>query len=319
MKYSENKIITTSQGTEPIMALLISHGIENITVDDPRDVRELILEKDKNEWDYIDPSIIKGSNDAVIIFYTEDSESGENLLTRIKTDIKKLKQDEINGHYGNDTDFGKMSIESNMLDDSWKDEWKKGIKPFKMTDSIVIKPSWEDYEQKINELVIEIDPGMAFGTGSHETTKSCAAFLEQTIKKGDDVLDIGTGSGLLSIVSHICGAKKVDGFDIDDVPVEVAKANLEMNNIKQGVNIYNGDVLDIEIVKKYDIIVSNLTSGIIIKMLPTVKSALRDNGSLILSGMLVEERDMMMSHFKENKFTVKTEIKDNEWYTVLLK
>lgn len=318
MKYTETRIYTTSQGAEPVMALLMSHGIENISVDDPQDIRELIMTKDNKDWDFINPKLIKGEDEAVITIYTEHTSQDEKLLQQIKLDLMKLKSEEMYGSFGENADFGRMYVESVPLDDDWKDRWKEGIKPFKITESIVIKPTWENYEMNIDELVIEIDPGMAFGTGSHETTKSCATFLEKVIKNGDSVLDIGTGSGILSIVAEKCGASKVDAYEIDSVAVEVAKKNIELNNIENGINVIEADILKEQINDKYDIIVSNLTSGIIIKMLPQVKKSFKDNGHIILSGMLYEEKPKMVKAFEENNLSVKDEIIDGEWYTVLI-
>ncbi len=318
MKYIETKIFTTSQGTEPVMALLLSYGIENISVDDPRDVRELIIKKDNKEWDYIDTSLIKGEDEAIVIFYIENTESGKNLLNEIKIEVMKLKSDEMYGNYGENVDFGRMYMESNPLSDDWKNKWKEGIHPFKITENIVIKPTWEEYIKKDDEIIIEIDPGMAFGTGSHETTGSCAILLEKYIKKDDDVLDIGTGSGILAIIASLRGAKNVDAYDIDSTAIEVAKANLNVNKISAGVNVAEKDILKTELAKAYDIIVSNLTSRIIKSMIPTVAKALKGNGKVILSGMLKEEKVKMQKFFADSGLSILDEITDGDWYTVLL-
>lgn len=317
-KFIETKIFTTSQGAEPVMALLISHDIDNVSVDDPQDIRELIISKEENGWDFIEPSLLEGEDEAVITFYTEDNDKNNQLLQQVKLDIMKLKSDEMYGTFGDNIDFGRMYVESSPLKDGWQDEWKKYFKPFKMTDSIVVKPSWEDYEMNIDELLIEIDPGVAFGTGSHETTKTCAIMLEQTIKPADSVLDIGTGSGILAIVASKCEAGKVDAYEIDGAAVEVAQKNMELNNISEGVAIFEADILEEKIEEKYDIIMANLTSGLIIKIIPVMIKALKEGGSIILSGMLAEEKPKMLKCFDDNNLTVKEEIIDGEWYTVKL-
>jgi ribosomal protein L11 methyltransferase len=209
-------------------------------------------------------------------------------------------------------------MDSNPLGDDWKDLWKKDIHPFAITENIVIKPTWEDYSPKTDELVIEIDPGMAFGTGSHETTRGCVQLLAQNIKDGHDVLDIGTGSGILAMVSVLCGAKRVDACDIDAVAIEVAEENLKSNKLEDRINLSITDILKNEIKEKYHIVVSNLTSGIIIEMLPHVRKLLQNDGKIILSGMLLEEKDRMIEVFSQNALSVNEEIIDGEWYTVLL-
>lgn len=315
-KYTETKIFTTSQGAEPVIALLISFGINNVSVDDPQDVRELIISKEDSRWDFIDPKLLEGDDEAIITFYTEDNKEGNALLQQIKLDLMKLKSDEMYGAYGEDSDFGRMYVESAPLKDGWQDEWKKYFKPFKITDNIVIKPSWEDYEMKIDELIIELDPGIAFGSGSHETTKSCAMLLEETIKPGDAVLDIGTGSGILTIIASKCEAGKVDAYEIDGEAVEVAQNNFELNSISDDVAVFEADILEEKIEDKYDIIVANLTSGLIKRIVPVIKNSLKEGGHIILSGMLREEKDTMEKFFSDNNLRVNKQITDGEWYTV---
>ena len=318
MKYIENRIFTSSQGTEPITAFLLLNGIDNISVEDPMDIREILKNKDNIKWDFIDESLLDDDAETVVTFYSEDNDSGERLLENIKIELMKLKSDEMYGVYGEGTNFGRLYMESVELDDEWKDEWKKNLHPFSITDRIIIKPTWEEYNGKNDEQVIEIDPGMAFGTGTHETTNSCAGLLEQTIQQGDDILDIGTGTGILALIAMVSGAEHVDAYDVDPDAIKVAQNNIAINGFRGRIDVLESDILNADISNKYEIIVGNLTSGIIIRMLNTVKDALKYRGKLILSGMLAEEKTKMDAVFSEEGLHIEEEIIDGDWYTVLL-
>ena len=173
-----------------------------------------------------------------------------------------------------------------ISEEDWAESWKKYYKPIKISEKIVIKPTWEEYQPKDKETIIKIDPGMAFGHGIHETTKMCIKALETILEGtiGNVVIDIGCGSGILSIVSAKLGASKVIGIDIDSAAVKVATENVKLNQVAEKVKIIKGNLLK-GITEKGDIIVANITSDVISDFIPTVSANLKPDGLLVLSGL----------------------------------
>lgn len=180
-------------------------------------------------------------------------------------------------------------ITINTVDDEdFAETWKKYYKPIKIGNRILIKPSWEEYTLDENDILIELDPGMAFGTGTHETTAMCTEALEKYVKPEDIVYDIGCGSGILSIVAAKLGAKKVVGVDLDELCVKVSNENIVLNHVKQIVEIKKGNLLDV-VEGKANIIVSNIIAEIIASMTKDLKHYLVDNGIFITSGIIIEK------------------------------
>ncbi|MBP9477200.1 MAG: 50S ribosomal protein L11 methyltransferase, partial [Sebaldella sp.] len=173
---------------------------------------------------------------------------------------------------------------SKCNEDDWKNEWKKYFHTTKITDKIVIKPSWEEYEPKDGEIIVKIDPGMAFGTGTHETTSLCIKMLEKYVNKEQNLLDIGCGSGILMVIGSKLGVKTVDGIDIDSNVKEVAEKNLLDNDVKN-YNVVIGNLVD-DINEKYDIVVSNILADTLIELLTDIEKVLKSGAKVIFSGIL---------------------------------
>ena len=177
-------------------------------------------------------------------------------------------------------DFGYEIYTSRCSDDDWKDEWKKYFHTVKITDNIIIKPSWDSYETAGNEKIIEIDPGMAFGTGTHETTSLCVEFLEKYSNGRKKLLDIGCGSGILMLIGKKIGIDNVTGIDIDDKVEEVVKENFRKNDIFENFEIIIGNLVD-NINDKYDIVVSNILVDVLIELLENIEKVLEKNAIVI--------------------------------------
>ena len=215
-------------------------------------------------------------------------------------------------------DFGYEIYTSRCSDDDWKDEWKKYFHTVKITDNIIIKPSWDSYETAGNEKIIEIDPGMAFGTGTHETTSLCVEFLEKYSNGRKKLLDIGCGSGILMLIGKKIGIDNVTGIDIDDKVEEVVKENFRKNDIFENFEIIIGNLVD-SINDKYDIVVSNILVDVLIELLENIEKVLEKNAIVIFSGILKE---------KEEEFVEKTELyklknidrnEKNNWVSLVFK
>ncbi|NLK63173.1 MAG: 50S ribosomal protein L11 methyltransferase [Fusobacteria bacterium] len=200
----------------------------------------------------------------------------------------------------------------------WADSWKKYFLPEKITEKLVVKPTWQEYEANNGEEIIEIDPGMAFGTGTHPTTYLCMNMIEKYIKNSDNVLDVGTGSGILMIASKKLGANKVCGVDIDDVAVKVATDNLKLNNIKEtDFTVKKGDLINLFSNEKFQLVVSNILAEIIVSLLEDIKKVLEKNGIIILSGIIKEKLEIVKDKMKKMGIDIVEIDTKEEWVVVV--
>ncbi len=205
-----------------------------------------------------------------------------------------------------------FTVYTNECDENeWKDEWKKYFHTTKITDKIVIKPSWEEYTPSKDEIVIKIDPGMAFGTGTHETTSLCIKMLEKYALGKKNLLDIGCGSGILMIVGAKLGAEKVDGIDIDPAVESVAKENLEDNEI-DNFSVVIGNLVD-DTDKKYDIVVSNILADTLMELLDDIEKVLEPGALVIFSGILKTRKHEILEKTEKHNFEKIDEKEENGW------
>ena len=215
-------------------------------------------------------------------------------------------------------DFGYEIYTSRCSDDDWKDEWKKYFHTVKITDNIIIKPSWDSYEATGNEKIIEIDPGMAFGTGTHETTSLCVEFLEKYSNGRKKLLDIGCGSGILMLIGKKIGIDNVTGIDIDDKVEEVVKENFRKNDIFENFEIIIGNLVD-SINDKYDIVVSNILVDVLIELLENIEKVLDKNAIIIFSGILKEKEEEFVEKTGLYKLKNIDRNEKNNWVSLVFK
>jgi ribosomal protein L11 methyltransferase len=213
--------------------------------------------------------------------------------------------------------FGSLRVESSYeSDEEWRDKWKEYFKPAKITENIVIKPTWEEYEAMGNEKVIEIDPGMAFGTGTHATTRMCVKHLEKYIESEEDtVLDLGCGSGILSIAAALLGSKHVYGVDIDPNAVTASAENTELNGLSDIIEISYGDVTE-GLGMKADIIVANLMADLIIMLAPDIAKHLKGKKIFISSGILEEKLNDVVEAVQNSGFKIIEVLHEEEWCAI---
>lgn len=214
-----------------------------------------------------------------------------------------------------DAKIGEIETKETTEDD-WQ-EWRRFFKPVLVSKRVVIKPTWEEYQLKKNELIVEIDPGMAFGTGTHETTRLCIQLLDNIIKGGETVFDVGTGSGILAIAAAKLGAAKVLGIDNDERSVLVAAENVELNSVNEKVSISGIPLPEIE--GLFDIVVANILAEDLIEMRKELLTRLADGGRLILSGILKAKAEMVVSAYSAEGLTLEKQIDDGEWSALMLK
>ncbi len=210
----------------------------------------------------------------------------------------------------------KMTL-SGMDEEDWADSWKQYYKPLRIGERLMIVPTWEKYEPKPDDIVILMDPGMAFGAGTHETTKLCASLLEKYMPKDSRVLDVGTGSGILAIAASKLGAKEVFAYDVDPVAVRVAKENVEANGCSN-VTCGESDLLkDVDDSEGYDLICANIVADIIVRMAPEVRRYLKDDGMLSVSGIIDGQTERVIKALEDGGLSLKHVEKDNDWNAMI--
>lgn len=205
-------------------------------------------------------------------------------------------------------------------EEDYQNSWKKYLFPEKVSEKFVVKPTWREYTPEADELIIELDPGRAFGTGSHPTTSLCLKLMEENISEGDSVIDVGTGSGILMIAADRLGASEIYGTDIDELAVESAKENLELNNISEDkAKVYKGDLISVVEGKKFDVVVANILADVLLILLHDISKVVKPNGKIIFSGIIEDKCELLRREVESLGFTVEEIKADKEWRAMLIK
>ncbi|WP_373898902.1 50S ribosomal protein L11 methyltransferase [Haloimpatiens sp. FM7315] len=305
-EWIEVTIITSSEAVEAVTGILYNTGVEGIAIEDSKDVE--FKKKHPGDWDYFDEKLLDIKDGAVIKGYFKEDKDFNEHFKYIKSSVENLEKFDI--------DKGEAIVVSNKVnEEDWENNWKKYYKPTQIGDRIVVKPIWETYNEKQGQLVVELDPGMAFGTGTHETTRMCIKALEKYVKKESVVFDIGTGSGILSIAAAKLEAKKVIGVDLDPIAVDSAKHNVEFNNLNN-IEIIHGNLMEV-VEGKADIVVANIIADVIMFLTKDVRSFIKENGYFISSGILVERKEEVIKVLKENNFEIVESNVDGEWCCIV--
>ncbi len=309
MQWIEIKIITRTEAVEAISYMLTELGIKGVRIDDPKDI--LMQEKDECAWDYVDEALLQSKDpDVVEIFcYLSEEDYYLQRIEEIKSRLAMIAQFIPIGE-------GTVTLQK-VKEEEWANAWKQYYKPFRAAKQIVIEPTWEKatFVQE-GDQVIKLDPGMAFGTGTHETTSLCIQSLEQYVTPNDTILDIGCGSGILGIVAGKLGAKKVIGVDIDPNAIKVAKENVQINQVDEIVEIRQGDLLEV-VEEKTDCIVANIIADVIIKLVESVPQVLRPKGFFIASGIIMERLEEVKQAIEKSSFDLVEVLTKGDWAAVV--
>ena len=321
MDWIQITIYTSSLGIEPLCGVLYQLGITGIEIEDEADFKSF-LEENRQCWDYVDEDLLKEkAKETCVKVYVSDNASGHEMLSEIRSAVAALKERD------SEKQFGRLELDlGNLSEEDWANNWKKYFHPTEVGKKILIKPEWEELKEPTDRLVFNVNPGMSFGTGSHETTQLCIEALEDVVKSGDEILDLGCGSGILSIIALMLGAKSAYAVDIDPNAVDIAKANAKMNNVdlesftaKAG-NILEDSELKNEIAaKKYPVITANIVADVIIGMLPFAKSVLGSGGTLITSGIIEDRIADVEDAIKKVGFSDYSVNRRGEWASIVCK
>lgn len=263
----------------------------------------------ENELDY--NANFSSKNDVwSIIGYVVDNRFANTKLNIIFNNLKEFME--------NENEFMYEIFTAKCNDQDWQDEWKKYFHTVNITDNIVIKPSWDEYEPSDNEIVVEIDPGLAFGTGTHETTSLCVEFLEKYAKNKKKLLDIGCGSGILMLIGKKLGVEKVVGIDIDEKVNDVVLENFSKNGINDNFQVIIGNLVD-NVNEKYDLVVSNILVDVLEKLLEDIEKALEKGAIVIFSGILNEKEEAFLKKAKNYNLKQIDRKDKNNWVSPVFK
>ena len=294
----EVRVITKSEALEPISGIFYGLDCKGVAIEDPEDI--LGREQGPLTWDFADINVLEHKGKfAVVKGYFSEEDNIDEIIAYINEKIEEIKA------LGIDVGEGKVEFEK-MYEEDWANNWKKYYKPSKVGEKIVVKPIWEEYEAKDEELVVELDPGMAFGTGEHETTRMCIQALEKYVQKDSTVFDVGCGSGILAIAAAKLGAKLAS-----------AKENVGFNNI-DNIEILHGNLIEV-IDGKADIVVANIIAEIICILTEDVSRVIKPNGYFITSGIIHDRVEMVTNKLEECGFEVVKVNKDWEWNCIIAK
>jgi ribosomal protein L11 methyltransferase len=244
-----------------------------------------------------------------IIAYLPDIDSSDVILEKILDRSKTLADFNI-----------QTRIEVDIVDEKdWADAWKTYFNVTRITEHIVIKPDWKDHIPSPGDIIIHLDPGMAFGTGTHPTTAMCIQMIEQFLVPGSDFLDVGMGSGILMIVAAKLGAKKMTGIDTDEIAVQISQENLVKNQVDPQIFQLICTTLDKTKEKTHDLIAANIIAQVIVDIMGDIHKRLAKNGIAILSGIIQERKPDILAALKENRLRIVHEINDGEWVALAVK
>ncbi|MEG2353372.1 MAG: 50S ribosomal protein L11 methyltransferase [Clostridium sp.] len=306
--WMEVTVVTSSEASEAVSGFFYNTGVKGVSILDSDDIE--FKKKNKGDWDYFDESICELTDGAIIKGYFKYDDKFEEYLEYIKQSVASLES------FGIAMGDGLVSS-CEVNEEDWENNWKQYYKPTKVGEKIVVKPIWEEYEEKQGELIVELDPGMAFGTGTHETTRMCIKGLEKHVRESSTVFDIGTGSGILAITAAKLGAKEVIGVDLDPVAVDSAKQNVSFNNVSN-IDIRYGNLMEV-VQGKADVVVANIIADIIMFLAEDVKNFVKEGGRFISSGIILDRKDDVINKLTECGFNIEEVNIEGEWVCIIAK
>lgn len=304
----EITIHTTNEASEIVESILLDYGSTGVAIEDPTTLEENLHDDfgtivELSPTDYPEVGVIvKG--------YINELNFDDETFNRFKDELEQL---------GKNINIGEFfKIETTTIQDSdWENSWKDYFDILNIGEKFVIVPTWREYKNEEDKYVININPGMAFGTGGHETTSLCIKNLEKYVKPNDNVIDVGCGSGILSIAASYLTDGSLKAVDLDKLAVDVSRENFALNNLKNRIEVEEASLLTKE-TKKYDVIVANILAHIIELMLEDAYKLLEDGGYFITSGIIKDKKDELLEKMLEQGFKLVEETSDNEWYSFVV-
>lgn len=308
MKVVEIKVIYESddidRATKEISDIFYDFGVTGLKIEEPM--------KHKNPLDFY-----KNEKDFLMVDHAVSAYFPLNIYAEKRKKVILERFEEV----FSDREDIVYTIDFYEYDEeNYQNSWKKYLFTEKVSERFVVKPTWREYEPKDDELIIELDPGRAFGTGSHPTTSLCLKLMEENIKEGDSVIDVGTGSGILMIAADRLGASEVYGTDIDELAVESAKENLELNGISEDrAKVYLGNLVTVVNGKKFDVVVANILADVLLILLNDISKVVKKDGLVIFSGIIDEKCELLKREVEALGMEILEVKADKEWRAMLIK
>lgn len=308
MKVVEIKVIYESddidRATKEISDIFYDFGVTGLKIEEPM--------KHKNPLDFY-----KNEKDFLMVDHAVSAYFPLNVYAEKRKKVILERFEEV----FSDREDIVYTIDFYEYDEEdYQNSWKKYLFTEKVSERFVVKPTWREYEPKDDELIIELDPGRAFGTGSHPTTSLCLKLMEENIKEGDSVIDVGTGSGILMIAADRLGASEVYGTDIDELAVESAKENLELNGISEDrAKVYLGNLVSVVNGKKFDVVVANILADVLLILLNDISKVVKKDGLVIFSGIIDEKCELLKREVEALGMEILEVKADKEWRAMLIK
>ena len=306
MQWAEVSVDTSHEAMDLVSEILQELGAAGVVIEDPALLNEYIR---SGLWDYTD---LKESEETEVVrvkAYWALDEELEGKLQRLAA--------RLDGLASNGKGAGAVSWKA-VADEDWAETWKEFFHTEKIGARTVIKPTWEEYEAKAGEIVVELDPGAAFGTGQHATTSLCIRALEELVRPGMTVFDVGTGSGVLAIVAAKLGAKSVEAVDFDPVAVRVARENVRQNGAEDVVHTERSDLLK-SVAGEADLIIANISADIVVRLFGEVEGSLAAGGTMLLSGIIEDRLADVVEAAGRHGFSVEKIEQEKGWAAVVVK
>lgn len=308
MKWCEISIQTSHEAVELIAEIFRDLGASGVVIEDPELVNDYIT---SGKWDYTDIPIAKETEVVVEKAYLPVNGELEGRIQTLQQEIKALESRGVNTAPA-------VLTTAELQDEDWSDTWKQYFHTEKPGERVVIKPTWEEYEPKDDEVVIELDPGAAFGTGTHATTSMCIRQLEKLVKPGMTVFDVGTGSGILSIISAKLGAKNIQAVDYDDSVLKIVEENLEQNNVQDIISVAQSDLMQ-NVHGKAELVIANIIADIIIRLFDQLDEHLEQGGTLLTSGIIEDRIEDVLAAAEKHGYGVVERMENKGWACITFK
>ena len=308
MKWCEISIQTSHEAVELIAEIFRDLGASGVVIEDPELVNDYIT---SGKWDYTDIPIAKETEVVVEKAYLPVNGELEGRIQTLQQEIKALESRGVNTAPA-------VVTTAELQDEDWSDTWKQYFHTEKPGERVVIKPTWEEYEPKDDEVVIELDPGAAFGTGTHATTSMCIRQLEKLVKPGMTVFDVGTGSGILSIISAKLGAKNIQAVDYDDSVLKIVEENLEQNNVQDIISVAQSDLMQ-NVHGKAELVIANIIADIIIRLFDQLDEHLEQGGTLLTSGIIEDRIEDVLAAAEAHGYGVVERLENKGWACITFK
>ena len=308
MKWCEISIQTSHEAVELIAEIFRDLGASGVVIEDPELVNDYIT---SGKWDYTDIPIAKETEVVVEKAYLPVNGELEGRIQTLQQEIKALESRGVNTAPA-------VLTTAELQDEDWSDTWKQYFHTEKPGERVVIKPTWEEYEPKDDEVVIELDPGAAFGTGTHATTSMCIRQLEKLVKPGMTVFDVGTGSGILSIISAKLGAINIQAVDYDDSVLKIVEENLEQNNVQDIISVAQSDLMQ-NVHGKAELVIANIIADIIIRLFDQLDEHLEQGGTLLTSGIIEDRIEDVLAAAEKHGYGVVERLENKGWACITFK